>query len=54
LLTTEGWLGETNFGGTRRSGPAIGQLLTVRAAGTYIVPPKRAGEQFPGDHILGG
>ena len=55
LLTTENWLGATNFGGrTRRSSPAIGQLLTVRAAGTYIVPPQRAGERFPGDHILGG
>lgn len=49
LLTVGGWLGETNFGGTQgRLQPALQKLLSVRAAGTYLVPPVRLGERFPG------
>ncbi len=49
MLTTAGWLGETNFGGRVRSGgPVPPQLLTVRAAAVFLVPPVTGGEPFPG------
>lgn len=54
LLTTEGWLGRTNFGGNPANQlPGMGSLLTVRAAGIYFVPPVSAGEPFPGASIFG-
>jgi deferrochelatase/peroxidase EfeB len=55
LLTIGGWLGETNFGGSpKRLQPALRQLLSVRAAGTYLVPPVRSGEPFPGAALFAG
>jgi Dyp-type peroxidase family len=52
LLTTPGWLGRTNFGGDEANPlPGTERLLTVRAAGVYLVPPRADGEYFPGSSI---
>ena len=50
MLTTAGWLGETNFGGRVPTGAwAIPpQLLTVRAAAVFLVPPETVRGPFPG------
>jgi Dyp-type peroxidase family len=48
-LTSPSWLGVTNFGGDE---PALQQLLTVYAAGIYLVPPAEDGETFPGASVL--
>ena len=52
ILTTDSWLGGTNFGG----GPALsgagapaGRLLTAYAAGIFFVPPRASSQEpFPG------
>jgi deferrochelatase/peroxidase EfeB len=50
MLTTAGWLGESNFGGRVGTGrgPTSPELLTVRAAAVFLVPPETAREPFPG------
>ena len=53
MLTLEGWLGDTNFGGDAAAQPRLGSLLSVYAAGVYFVPPVAAGEAFPGAAALG-
>jgi Dyp-type peroxidase family len=53
MLTQDTWLGRVNFGGDpdhQLSG--MDRLLTVRAAGIYLVPPIVEGESFPGASIL--
>jgi deferrochelatase/peroxidase EfeB len=53
ILTTPGWLGKTNFGGDpEKPFPGMDQLISVRAAGVYLVPPVKDGEPFPGSSIL--
>jgi deferrochelatase/peroxidase EfeB len=54
MLTTDTWLGRTNFGGEPGSGPgAIATLLRVRAGGVFLVPPVEPAEKFPGASIFG-
>ena len=54
LLTQDGWLGRTNFGGDPNAPlPGTDQLLNVRAGGVFLVPPVVAGEPFPGASIFG-
>jgi deferrochelatase/peroxidase EfeB len=53
ILTRDGWLGGTNFGGDLATTPAGSWLLTVRAAGMFLVPPIVGGEAFPGSSIFG-
>lgn len=53
VLTQRGWLGGVNFGGQPgQEGPAA-RLLTVRAAGTYLVPPVRETAPYPGAEVFG-
>lgn len=54
MLTAEGWLGGTNFGGDERGRPALAGLLSVYAAGVYFVPPVRDGARFLGETALTG
>lgn len=49
MLTQEGWLGSTNFGGEEGSHAG---LLRVRAAGIFLVPPIDPEEAFPGASIF--
>jgi Dyp-type peroxidase family len=52
MLTQDTWLGRTNFGGDPdHQLPGMDRLLTVRAAGVYLVPPVIDGEPFPGATI---
>jgi deferrochelatase/peroxidase EfeB len=55
-LTDPKWLGRTNFGGTnaveRNTVDPPVTLLTVYAAGMFIVPPWAARERFPGAGVL--
>lgn len=54
LLTGEGWLGRVNFGGDPDEQPAgMESLLSVYAAGLFLVPPRHTGERFPGANALG-
>lgn len=53
ILTQEGWLGRTNFGGDPALPlPGTDRLLTTRAAGVFFVPPVISGEVFPGSSIF--
>lgn len=53
MLTRSGWLGEVNFGGVPNDeGSKIPDLLKVTAAGTYLAPPVRDSEAFPGESIF--
>jgi deferrochelatase/peroxidase EfeB len=52
LLTRDGWLGNTNFGGTPIGENAAVDLLRVNAAGIYLIPPIASGENFPGEVIF--
>jgi Dyp-type peroxidase family len=53
ILTKEGWLGRSNFGGEPGMAPAGQWLLSARAAGMFLVPPVDPAEAFPGSSILG-
>ncbi|MFG2485546.1 Dyp-type peroxidase [Streptomyces virginiae] len=53
ILTQRGWLGGVNFGGQPGPDGPAGRLLTVRAAGTYLVPPVRDGAPYPGSEVFG-
>lgn len=39
VLTTDGWLGGVNFGGQNDQSHTSPQVLSVRAAGIFVVPP---------------
>ncbi|MGQ4649011.1 Dyp-type peroxidase [Lyngbya aestuarii] len=53
MLTQSTWLGRTNFGGDPDNQlPGMDRLLTVRAAGVFLVPPVVEGEVFPGSSIF--
>ena len=57
MLTQQGWLGRVNFGGHEPGdlvdpGASGSQLLSVRAAAVYVVPPVVDGEPFPGAGIF--
>lgn len=54
VLTQDGWLGETNFGGEiNQDNPdvGLGHLLSVRAAGSFLIPPITESDKIPG-HML--
>jgi len=54
MLTGESWLGRVNFGGDPDGQPAgMESMLSVYAAGLFLVPPRRDGEAFPGASALG-
>jgi hypothetical protein len=54
MLTSEGWLGRVNFGGDPDRQPVgMENMLSVYAAGLFLVPPRRNGEPFPGASVLG-
>jgi Dyp-type peroxidase family len=53
MLTQPGWLGGTNFGGDpEHQLPGMTRLLTVRAAGVFLVPPISEEEPFVGSSIF--
>jgi deferrochelatase/peroxidase EfeB len=53
MLTQDGWLGRTNFGGDLDNPlPDMNRLLTVRSAGVFLVPPVVEEEVFPGASIF--
>jgi deferrochelatase/peroxidase EfeB len=53
MLTQDGWLGGTNFGGDPDNPlPGMDRLLTVRAGGVFLIPPVTAEEHFPGSSIF--
>lgn len=53
MLTQQSWLGKTNFGGDPQNQlPGMDSLLSVRAAGIFLVPPVVEGELFPGANIF--
>jgi Dyp-type peroxidase family len=53
MLTAGGWLGGVTFGGDEERLPELASLLSVYAAGIYLVPPAAgAGEAFPGAAAL--
>lgn len=53
ILSRDGWLGGFNFGGPPGEAPAGRWLLSVRAAGIFLVPPLAEAESFPGSSIFG-
>ncbi|MDX6677862.1 MAG: deferrochelatase/peroxidase EfeB [Solirubrobacteraceae bacterium] len=53
MLTAGGWLGGANFGGDEEANTELASLLSVFAAGVYVVPPVVEGEPFPGAAALG-
>lgn len=53
ILTKQDWFGGSNFGGAPGTVPAGEWLLSVRAAGMFLVPPLDESEPFPGGSILG-
>jgi hypothetical protein len=53
ILSQPDWLGDVNFGGDpKQQPPGMSRLLQVYAAGVYLVPPKIAGEPFPGAEAM--
>jgi deferrochelatase/peroxidase EfeB len=52
MLTMQGWLGSTNFGGDQANSPGLQHLLTVYGGGIYLVPPVSDGDVFPGASTL--
>jgi deferrochelatase/peroxidase EfeB len=55
ILTRQTWLQGVNFGGDpSQPRPGSPELLTVHAAGCYLVPPVTETEQFPGQSIFTG
>jgi deferrochelatase/peroxidase EfeB len=54
MLTTQGWLGGTNFGGLGDGAAVDFQLLTAYAAAMFFVPPFAAADPFPGYRLLAG
>jgi hypothetical protein len=53
MLTNNGWLGRVNFGGDPDDQPpGMASLLSVYAAGVFLVPPVADGEPFPGASVF--
>ena len=53
ILTQLGWLGGVNFGGDPTSTTEEeNNLLTVRMAGSYFIPPEHPGNPFPGSFLF--
>lgn len=53
LLTQGSWLGGTQLGGDPSHRPPESEaLLTVTAAGSYLIPPVRKEEEFPGSSLF--
>jgi deferrochelatase/peroxidase EfeB len=52
MLTSDTWLGGTNFGGLGEGAPPDIQLLTAYAAGMFFVPPVATHDRFPGYRLL--
>lgn len=61
MLTTPNWLGNTNFGGSSKAPhppgtdpplPGMDRLLSVRAAGIYLIPPMSSTEVLPGSSLF--
>lgn len=53
MLTQQSWLGDINFGGDPKNQLAgMDQLLSVRAAAIFLVPPVVEDELFPGARIF--
>ncbi len=52
MLTQDEWLGGTNFGGPEDGPPALANLLSIYAAGVYLVPPVVDDHAYPGAEIL--
>lgn len=49
MLKLADWLGGVNFGGSEDEQlPGMASLLSARAAGFFVVPPRRDDERFPG------
>jgi deferrochelatase/peroxidase EfeB len=53
MFDQDSWLRDTNFGGPTRSEGGT-TLLTARAAGVFLVPPRAEVERFPGEGALTG
>ena len=53
ILTTQGWLGDANFGWSDRFQAGSVNPLTAYAAGMFLAPPAAPGEPFPGAKALG-
>ena len=55
ILTQLDWLGGLAFGGdSNAQHQSVDRLLSVRAAGTYFVPPVHATAPFPGSDMFAG
>ena len=53
MLTQSDWLGNLSFGGNAaEQASGIDRLITVRAAGTFFVPPVHATASFPGSDMF--
>lgn len=52
VLTQRGWLGGVNFGGSPGPDGPAGRLLSVRAGGTYLVPPVHPTAPYPGAEVF--
>lgn len=53
ILTNVGWLGQVNFGGDANTQPpGMESLLSVYAAGVYLVPPRSDGDALPGASLF--
>ena len=53
MLTAPGWLGDVNFGGdVQHPLPGMQELLSIRAGGVFLVPPREQAEPFPGASIF--
>ncbi|WP_327412359.1 Dyp-type peroxidase [Streptomyces sp. NBC_01233] len=52
ILTQRSWLGGINFGGQPGPDGPAGRLLTVRAGGTYLVPPRHDAAPYPGAEVF--
>ena len=52
ILTHTDWLGGVAFGGDSDAQQGIDRLLSVRAAGTYFIPPVRTAAPFPGSDMF--
>ncbi|MFF5522560.1 hypothetical protein [Streptomyces coeruleorubidus] len=52
VLTQRGWLGGVDFGGSPGPDGPAGRLLSVRAGGTYLVPPVHPAAPYPGAEVF--
>ncbi|WP_337658833.1 Dyp-type peroxidase [Sphingorhabdus sp. Alg231-15] len=53
MLKIPGWLGRVNFGGDPNNQlPGMANLLRVRAAGFFVVPPRKADDSLPASELF--